>query len=68
MTEPATVKPKRKRSSRWWARGIAPDYVSLERHREIYEAVSGDRERYVGFDRRYAKWAKEHGRDTFGST
>jgi hypothetical protein len=49
-------------------RGLQPDYVSFERHLEIYEAVSGDRERFVGFDRRYELWAKEHPRDTFGST
>jgi hypothetical protein len=48
LSDVAATKTKKQKP-----RGLQPDYVSFERHLEIYMAVSGDRERFVGFDRRY---------------
>lgn len=37
-----------------------PGTVDLYRQQRLYEVATGDRERFIGFERRLADWCEQH--------
>ena len=56
-----------KRRPRYMQRASDEGYIDLARHRDIYSTLSGDREQFVGFERRYDQWAQENPRSMYGN-